>query len=541
VPVAPSEIILEFTETTDPEFTTAQLYDSNATLIHEAPLLPRDDSGLVLAFTPPPLADGTYTVVWRNVSAVDGHPLKGSFSFHVGERSQGGPAPVAGLSAGGPPKALSVFGRWATFAAHVLLVGIAASAALVLAPALARTDAPSSLVTALGRLVARLWWGSMVAAVLAAVLAVVLQAWRSAGAFSDGLDALSTLVADTRFGHLWLVRIVLLGLMAYGTLLVDRRLFGGAGLRTPWYRATDWLVMLAAGLGLMATMSLNSHAAASSDGWREADTLTDFIHAAGAGIWVGGLVTLAAAVSLFLRSEYGAPLLRAVVPRFSLLAFASVLAISVTGALQWYLRVGNLDDTVDSGYGHSLIVKSLLLVPMLGFAAVNLLVFRPALRDATAALVASTGRFLRRHVIAEAALGALILLATAFLTDTSPPPSTAARAPSSLLVADEQDDLRVEVTLTPGRAGADDIAIAIDDRQAPEEPVRNVILRLRYLDDDFGQSDEDVVERGNGVYGVANAQLGVPGRWEILAIVQRQGVRDVTMKWEVDLAPALAQ
>lgn len=528
VPSSPTEIRLEFTETTEPDFTSARLFNAAGEMVMESPLTPVGGDDLLLSFSPPPLENGTYTVVWRNVSSVDGHPRNGSFTFHVGERSQGDVAPVDIGDAGGPPKALSVFSRWFTFASHVLLVGIAACAAFVLIPALRQTGSPSDLWTTLGRRLSRLWWGALVAAITAAVVALVMQAWRSAGGFSDGLDAIDGLVSDTRFGRFWLARIVLLGVIAYASLLLERRLF-----RQPVMPA--WLLAFGGSLGLVATISLVSHAAASSDDMREAGTFADFVHTAGAGIWIGGLVTLGTATTLFMQRENAAALLRVAVPRFSALALGTVVAIALTGVVQWYLRVGNLADTANSGYGQSLIAKTLLLLPMLGLAAFNLLLLRPQLQDAARGTALTVGRFLRRNVAGEALLGLLILLATAFLTDTSPPDSSQVEARDAIEQEVRQGDLELDLTIEPGATGSNDLELVLDDREGPEEEVRNVIVRLRYLDEDFGQSEEEVVERGEGVYGVTDAQFGLAGNWEVLVIVQRTGVRDVTTNFEVQI------
>ena len=532
VPASPTEIVLQFAETTERDYTVAELYDAAGKLVVEAPLVPEDQGGLVLSFTPPALADGTYTVVWRNVSAVDGHALRGSFTFYVGERSQEPVVSIGDLASGGPPKALSVFSRWATFAAHSLLLGIAACVLFVLAPALRTTQASDALRKPLGRAIGRLWWGSLAFAILASVLAVLMQAWRSAGGFSDGLDGISALVSHSRFGHIWLAKMLLLGLMAYATLLLDRGLFGG--IRRSFGATTvAWLPMLAGGLGLATTISLGGHAAASHDNWREFATFADFVHTTGAGFWLGGLVTLAVAVSLFRRAEDSAGLLAASVPRFSALAIAAVVAISLTGLLQWYLRIGNLHDTLHSGYGLSLVAKTLLLLPMLAFGAVNLLVLSPRFRAVSHDAALSSARFLRRHVIAEALLGALVLVATGFLTDTSPPVPSTASTTSGITRKADVADLHLTLTVSPSIQGSNDIAVHLDDHDGPKEEVRNVIVRLKFLDEDFGQSEEKVVERDEDTYGVDDAELGVPGNWEVLVIVQRKGVPDATEKFDI--------
>ncbi|GIT58454.1 MAG: hypothetical protein Ct9H300mP19_04020 [Dehalococcoidia bacterium] len=39
----------------------------------------------VMSVSLPPLENGTYTVVWKNLSSIDGHKVVGSFVFAVGE------------------------------------------------------------------------------------------------------------------------------------------------------------------------------------------------------------------------------------------------------------------------------------------------------------------------------------------------------------------------------------------------------------------------------------------------------------------------
>lgn len=60
--------------------------------------------GTKMTVSLPPLADGTYTVFWRNVSTVDGHPLSGTYVFYVGERPADAPA---SLTASRPPSLVS--------------------------------------------------------------------------------------------------------------------------------------------------------------------------------------------------------------------------------------------------------------------------------------------------------------------------------------------------------------------------------------------------------------------------------------------------
>src|SRR4029079_19372134 len=126
-------------------------------------------------------------------------------------------------------------------------------------------------------------------------------------------------------------------------------------------------------LALPVPFSLLSHASAQTTG-RTAAIAFDVVHLLGASIWVGGLALFVGGLLPTLRDLTPAGrrvVLARTIPRFSAVALAAWGALGITGLYSAWLQVGNLNGLRDTAYGHSLIAKLLLLVPLLALAAFN--------------------------------------------------------------------------------------------------------------------------------------------------------------------------
>ncbi|WP_051723619.1 copper resistance CopC family protein [Micromonospora chokoriensis] len=97
LPVAPTEVSLEFSARLDPAFATVVLTDANKRRIPTSdPVVVGATSTITLTGT---LPNGTYTVAYRVVST-DGHPLRGSYPFSVADpTASAAPISAAGASA----------------------------------------------------------------------------------------------------------------------------------------------------------------------------------------------------------------------------------------------------------------------------------------------------------------------------------------------------------------------------------------------------------------------------------------------------------
>ena len=111
-PTHPGLSRLLFTEPLEPEFSSAELYDATGTLIPTEPSRIGEPNQLLLTL-PTDLPNGTYTVQWRNVSSVDGHPQQGFVPFTIGSQADVvTPNPPQATNFSEPPTWLSATGRW---------------------------------------------------------------------------------------------------------------------------------------------------------------------------------------------------------------------------------------------------------------------------------------------------------------------------------------------------------------------------------------------------------------------------------------------
>jgi putative copper resistance protein D len=254
-----------------------------------------------------------------------------------------------------------------------------------------------------------------------ALLDLVRQAMVVSGAGlpeSVAWPVLGSVLVDTRYGTVWLARQGLLLLLA-GLVLARERERDGA----------DWLAFrLEAAILSAAALSLTGaagHAAAADGGESLWPLVPDAVHLLATGAWLGALVPFA----LFLRWLDGQPEPAAGraaavgARRFSALGLLAVLLLLASGAYNTWQQVGGFAALLGTAYGHWLLVKLGLVAALLGVAALNLLVVKPRLAAAAQEAPARAGslvRRLRRQVLAEAALGLLVLGVVAVLGLTTP-------------------------------------------------------------------------------------------------------------------------
>ena len=180
----------------------------------------------------------------------------------------------------------------------------------------------------------------------------------------------------------------------------------------------------------------------------------DALHVAAAAVWIGGLAQLVLVVPHATRGLADGARDRArrqALGRFSTLALGSVIVIAVTGAGRALWEVGAVSQVWSTGYGRTLIVKSVLFAGLIALGYRN----RHAL-----------DRFgeVRRRAVAELALLAGVLAAVSLLTDLQPAEHAglrgrrrdrAARAARRLIRLSPQ----ARLALWPGVAGPNVIAV----------------------------------------------------------------------------------
>ncbi|WP_052069597.1 copper resistance CopC/CopD family protein [Streptacidiphilus albus] len=321
------------------------------------------------------LAEGTYTVAWRAISA-DTHPVSGAFTFSYGHASA--TTSVAGEQA---PKGNALVGalyggsRSVQYGAYALLIG---SVVLVLRcwPRGVRL-----------RSVQRLMLGGWVALLLSTVAELLLRGpYAQAGGLGGVFDlSLIQQSLGERLGTLLVVRVLLLA--AVGVFLAvlagqagigaepaaeapapeadpDRAEGAGTGprqeLRVRVVLGVAWAVLAVA---LACTWALGDHA---SVGMQVALAVPlDMVHILSMACWLGGLATVLVGLR---RSEADGGIGAVQVARFSTIAMCSVAALVGTGVYQAWRGLGSWGALVSTTYGQLLLVKIGAVLVMLAAA-----------------------------------------------------------------------------------------------------------------------------------------------------------------------------
>jgi copper transport protein len=501
----PHAVTLRFSEAPDPSLSSIRVLDATGRVV--AGGRPERVPGRPLELRAPlhGLGNGTYTVSWRAISAVDGHPTAGTFAFGIGAGGLALPPAqaVAAVRATPPPSPLAVAGRWAYYWGLTLLLGAAATGLLVFDRRL--PGRPGPLL------------GLAVLAAAAGLAAMVAAACADAGVSFGRLLGSTTGV--------WLAwRAVMLAGAAGAAVGL---LLAGPGKGRPL------VVVGLAAAGGMLVHALAGHAAGPSS-LRLLNLAAQWAHLLGVGVWIGGLAWLLAG----LRGRG-----RVAAVRFSKLAGASLAVVVVTGLARSIDELGGWRALLDSGFGRALGVKLALFAGLLGLGALNRYRLVPALR--VTARRRAMGR-LRRSVRGELWLAAGVLLAAALLSEL--PPGATVReaaagqrpaAPPMALRATGNDygtSVRVTLTVSPGAAGPNSFQAAVSDYDTGNPlPVERVELTgTPMAQPDLASARLRLVKGADGSWQGKGRLLSIGGHWSLVTIVESAG-GGVTVPLELDV------
>lgn len=382
---APTQVELSFSGTVVAGPGTVQVFTPDGSELQSGAPTPRRGPRIVQSLE---TADepGTYGVSYR-VSSEDGHVINGSFTFSVGEESEGGGA-AASRDAASVDRSLVMAFSIARFVEVVALL-LAAGGGLF-----------ACLIAPGWR--PRLVVASTVVLLLAYAVGLVLTtAILGGGGIGDALD-LDALGAtgETPFGRSLAVRAIIAA-VALGPALLLRH--------GPALAPTARYALAAVFVGLAASLSLTGHAVTTEPTWLRLPL--DMVHVAAAAVWLGGLLQLA------ILAPFAAQWLDSIL-RFSRIAFASVVVLLLTGAYATFAELGrSFSDLVDSTYGRIIVAKLALYLGTMPLAFNNMSAFVPSIAhrpdDAPA--------MLRQYAWRELALVAAVIALTVWLIATPQP------------------------------------------------------------------------------------------------------------------------
>ena len=508
----PPVVLLTYTEAVEPRFAAVSVTNAAGESVRAGN--PRrsasDPKTLVVPLRRVP--QGWYLVYWRVIS-VDGHPVRGAFTFAVGPNP--GPAPqftIPSISeTAATPRLIAA--RSVVFVSIMTAIGLFLLRIAIARPVVRRV--PETRLRAVS-----LAFGVAALVALVAIPIYVLMATADFALRSTfDLGALVPLLRDSAFGRGYLDLELVFGLFVVAAglaLWIDR----------PERERRSVAELLSVGgafagaAAVLLVPGLAGHAAQYSP--RGAALLFDWLHLLAGSIWVGGLIGLLVLWRSFPVARRVAGLV-VCVPRFSNTAFVSVLTLIGSGIGASLIHLPTFASLWQTSYGQTLLVKIGLLSAAMLLAAVNLLRTRPRLlayRERPE-LAPGAASLLRRLVAGEVLLVVGAVIAAAVLTSLAPPAKGLARAgnpsarvgPGRVAEVVNKNGYRIELRVSPNRAAVpNSFSVAITRGGAPTRGAE-VVSGFTMLDMEMGTQSYALTETSPGVYTRSAPALVMVGHW----------------------------
>jgi len=515
---APTSVQLTYDEAVEPRFAIISVTDVKARQETTGPVTrsPSDPDTLVVPIRH--VGEGWYLVYWRAIS-VDGHPVQGAFTFAVGPNA--GPAPqftiphVAGTATSTP----LVLAKWLAFLTMMTAIGLFVLRIAIARPLVRRVSGTSLRVLTIA-------FGIVAGLALIAIPAYLEEA--------VAIDSLRSFWDVTGVVPLW-------RLTAFGRGYVDVwlcfGLFVAAAAVAIWTdrpererRSVAAILALSGALAAAAAVLVLpgavGHAGQTSP--RGVAVLLDWLHLLSGSLWIGGLIGLLVVWRSLPATSRVAGLL-VCVPRFSNVAFVSVLVLLGTGVGAAVLHLPVLDALWLTTYGKVILIKAAILLAAILIASVNLLRTKPGLSRAEVS--EASARLLRRLVSAEVLLVAGAILAAAVLSSVAPPPpafaeegSALARVgPGKVVSTVVRGPFKLEVLVTPNQAAAPDtFGLRLTRGGKPVEGA-NVTLSFAMLDMQMPTQEYQLAETAPGTYTRKAPALVMVGHWALDFMITPKG------------------
>jgi copper transport protein len=448
----------------------------------------------VVEVRPGSLEPGGYVLSWRVVSA-DSHPIRGAFTFTVGDGELASPDLARVLAPNESSRAVGLalgIARGIHFGVLLAVLGMVALTAWAW---------PSATSHPAWRRVAVV--GALVAAVTALAAIGLHGASITEGSLPDAVSAsVWREVADTRFGIAWLIRAAVL--VALAALVALRRRVAS-------------IPALTVAVVAIGTMVLSGHAVTGR--WRPVALMADAVHVAAAAVWIGGL----AALAVLLAAHAGDASDRArFAMRFSSAAIVAVVAVSVSGVVH-ALRQGAIGSAlVDTDYGQILVAKVVAVAVTVGLATRARRAVRAIAADGTPA--EDTPAAVPR--LSAVARGELVVLAvviglTAALVEATPP--RAATAAGLVEVQEQVGDFMADVLIDPAGAGPSTLHVTLfrlGQFSTVQAPVDEVTATVALPDRGVEALPVKLLRAGPAHFVSDGLVFPFPGRWDLTVTVR---------------------
>ena len=454
-----------------------------------------------------PLPDGTYVATYRVLSA-DGHPVSGSFLFGVGNGALDRSA-QPGASGDRVWEVIGGISRSLMYLSALIAAGVAFFLSFIHDHAEDRW-----------RIVPFVRIGSLLA-LFSAIGIVMSQAalltGKGAGAITD-TDVLRD-VLNKNLG--WSLALLLIGLAAVHLSTDITK------------KVVSQSLALYGGLAVTVSFAVWGHATELTP--KVLSLSADAIHATAAALWLGGLVGLVMVLSL--RSADSVRSTAGIISRFSLMAFWSVIALTIAGlTLTVTGSDANLNALLTTTWGQLVLAKIGLTLIVVIIAAWNRRTLVPSLTTPSTEPSELSVRWstLLRTVRAEALIIVIVIGLTAILVNVPPARSAATSTSERVDVTKRVDTGAVELTVEPAIVGTNTVTARYTDGTGQPLNVANS-MSIEFSQPAIGLEPltRQVPATEPGVFVIQGNEFSVPGTWTVTIAVRTGDFSEQRTSFEV--------
>jgi|MDTC01.2.fsa_nt_gb putative copper export protein/methionine-rich copper-binding protein CopC len=526
---SPERLIIWFTEPVDADFCSIKIFNEVGDSMPTGGIQQDLTEPTVLWTEISELPKGVYTVLWKNLSSVDGHRVVGSYVFSVGN-------PLSEKTTSkfeSQPLLQSNFDpvlRWISYIGISIILGGVIFEVLVLN--ILQTKNKLSPKTKVSIFRSTIIFGRFTfLAALFLVFAQVGFLFQQVSLISDDFQfvLVSTLLMGGDWGLMWMVlfisSILLFGITAYLVFNVD---IGRVYFSVSSSSQISIFCLLILGLIYVMAKSLSGHSAAVPDNLRLLSITANFFHAIAAAVWIGGLSFMTVLHSRVFLDNGGKgikEILRPVTTSFSFLGLTSFITLIASGVFLWVMQISTFKG-MRSPYGAAFITKMCLVLLLTILAFINGFV----LTDKVIKNFRKLG-ILLKLVRIEIFVGLTIFLVVGLMASLEPGGQYASRVLKSSDVLNfraTEDGISYDASMVPSKPGINHLTLSIDySRNNKANNIIDVRARFRYLAEEFNEPMVSLIKKKNGLWVLNDINLSISGDYRIDVVIRRSDGFDV--------------
>src|SRR6266704_1392311 len=384
------------------------------------------------------------------------------------------------------------------------------------------------------------------------------------------------LIVDTTYGHLWLVRIALIGMalafLWWTTRSTRRQSIGmrnSASTRTRGKTRYTFVLLTLACL-ILLTLALSEDVTQLAQAHVSA-VILDWLFLVAQGVWFGGAAYVGFVLLPLLPTfepELHARSLVTLIQRYTPLIAGSIGVLLVSGIFLAETSLSSVQQFFTDPFGRALLVKIMLVAIMLLLSAYTLFFLTPQLRRQVllvhvvnaemparrtrqAALERNESR-LKVTTRSLAYLGAGVLLCAAFMSFFAPPivfpaidytnESSTSTAPSTtntqVIQTKQVGNLKISLQVTPARVGYDNtVIVTLSDSNGNLITDAQIQININMVTMNMGTASA-TIKSGDSTYVAVfkkDESFSMSGLWDIALKIQRPNQPSVQVSFQVTL------